>query len=140
MTRPQRRRLRLVVLPIGVVLAVIWVGVALGGWFATDGPRWEPVVDEPFVRRIPAGGELRSADSAQVGCPPIQRKWEFRIKFLASEGSEVSAGQQVLGFDSKDLDEQLQVARSRVNSQRSGYVHLRRSSSASRTPWTRQCS
>ncbi len=115
MTRPQRRALSLIVPVIGILLVLSWFGVARGGWLDRGGPRWEPVVDEPFVRRIPAGGELRSADSAQVGCPPIQRKWEFRIKFLAPEGSEVSAGQPVIGFDSKDLDERLQLARSRLN-------------------------
>jgi RND family efflux transporter MFP subunit len=105
--------------PIAGVLLLAWVGIAFGGWLDGDARRWETVVDEPFVRRIPAGGELRSADSAQVGCPPIQRKWEFRVKFIAPEGSQVRAGQPVLGFDAKDLDEQLQVAVSQLSTARS---------------------
>ena len=118
MTRRQRQSLRWVV-PIAGVLALASVGIALGGWLDGDTERWEAVVDEPFVRRIPAGGELRSADSVQVGCPPIPRKWEFRVKFLAPEGSEVRAGQPVLGFDAKDLDEQLQLARSQLSTAQS---------------------
>lgn len=119
MTLPRRLPLRLIVPLSVVVLASTWVGVSLGGWLEPDGQRWEAVVDEPFVRRIPAGGELRSADSVQVGCPPIQRKWEFRIKFLAPEGTEVQAGEPVVGFDAKDLEEQLQVARSQLNTAQS---------------------
>jgi HlyD family secretion protein len=118
MTAPQRRSLR-VFIPIVVVAALAWVGIASGGWLEPSGPRWETVVDEPMVRRIPAGGELRSADSVQVGCPPIQRKWEFRIKFLAPEGAEVQAGEPVVGFDAKDLDEQLQVSLSQLNTAQS---------------------
>jgi HlyD family secretion protein len=119
MTRPQRHALRWLIPTIVVVLALTWVGIASGGWLDPGGPRWEAVVDQPLVRRIPAGGELRSADSAQVGCPPIQRKWQFLIQFLAPEGSEVRAGEPVIGFDSKDLDEQLQVALSQLNTAQS---------------------
>lgn len=119
MTRLQKRRVRWIV-PITVAAAALgWFGIARGSWFDADAPRWETVVEEPFVRRIPAGGELRSADSAQVGCPPIQRKWEFRIKFIADEGKEVRAGEPVVGFDAKDLDEKLQVARSQLNTAQS---------------------
>jgi RND family efflux transporter MFP subunit len=119
MTRPRRYTLPLLVPAIVVVAALTWVGIAFGGWLDPGGPRWEAVVDEPLVRRISAGGELRSADSAQVGCPPIQRKWQFRIKFLAPEGSEVRAGEPVVAFDAKDLDEQLQVVFSQLNTAQS---------------------
>lgn len=97
--------------------AAIWVVVA--GDASADTERWHAVENSPFVRRVPAGGELRSADSSRVGCPPVQRKWNFTITSMAPEGSEVKAGQPVLGFDAKEIFERMQLLRTRLDTARS---------------------
>lgn len=74
---------------------------------------------ETFVRRVPASGELHSANNAAIGCPQIRRMWNFTITWLANEGIEVAEGQPVLEFDAQQLNERLQVYRSRLDTARS---------------------
>lgn len=109
-----------IVLPVLALLAVGgWFAAAGSGWFAGESGRWETVEEEPFVRRVPASGELRSANAAAVGCPPVPRKWNFTITQLAPEGSEVREGQPVLGFDAKELHERTQLVQTRLSTARS---------------------
>jgi len=93
------------------------IGSVLGVEDSSDG--WIDVTEAPFVRRIRASGELRSADTAVIGCPPIQRMWNFTITSLETEGKEVAEGQPILGFDGQRLSERLQLVSSRLDTARS---------------------
>jgi RND family efflux transporter MFP subunit len=100
--------------------AVLVLAVVLGTVpFRSDEGLTIEVRREPFVRRVPASGELHSANNASVGCPTIRRMWNFTITWLADEGIEVTEGQRVLSFDAQQLTERLQIYSSRLDTARS---------------------
>jgi len=106
-----------------VGIAVV-AGIALAAVLATGLTRSEErgrieIVREPFVRRVPASGELHSANNASIGCPTISRMWNFTITWMADEGNEVARGEPVLSFDAQQLTERLQVYTSRLGTARS---------------------
>ena len=53
-------------------------------------------------------GTLRSVDSEQLGPPAIPYIWNYKISFMAPEGSTVRPGQPVLRFDASELERRLQ--------------------------------
>lgn len=109
------RRVRLAaVLAIGALLAVAGVRLLRGG-------------DEGAVVRVRRGdlaltaeaiGTLDAIESAELGPPAIADVWDFKIAFLAPEGAEVRAGQPVLGFDTSQLERDLEEERGRAESAR----------------------
>lgn len=52
-------------------------------------------------------GTLRSVDSEQLGPPAIPSIWNYKIAFMAPEGTTVRAGQPVLRFDASELQRKL---------------------------------
>jgi multidrug efflux pump subunit AcrA (membrane-fusion protein) len=73
------------------------------------------VVKGPFHIKVHAVGQLKSAASIHVGCPPIRRLWNYTISFMAPEGKEVKAGDLILSFDAKELMERMQLKQSELN-------------------------
>jgi len=61
-------------------------------------------------------GELVAEVSDFIGPPQIDGMWNFKISFLAPEGVEVQAGEPVLGFDTTDLQRNLQAKRAELES------------------------
>ena len=53
-------------------------------------------------------GTLRAIDTSLLGPPQLPQYWEFKIAYMAPEGNEVEPGTPVLGFDTSDLQQQLQ--------------------------------
>ena len=84
---------------LSAVVAVGALAVSIESRDGIDDDRWIEVTEAPFVRRIHAAGELRSADTVVVGCPPVQGMWNFTITWLETEGKEVAEGQRILSFD-----------------------------------------
>jgi HlyD family secretion protein len=72
----------------------------------------------PFVRQIHATGEIRSSDSVVAGCPAIPRMWNFTLTQLVPEGQQVRQGMPVVAFDAKQLQEELQVKQSELDTSR----------------------
>lgn len=72
----------------------------------------------PLERRVHASGELRSADTVPIGCPPVPDLWNFTITMLAEEGTAVRTGQPVLAFDPREIRERLEVAQSELDTAR----------------------
>lgn len=107
------------VLAAVIVVGALAVSVGSGVGVADRHGGWIEVVEAPFVRRIHASGELRSANTAVIGCPPIRGMWNFTITWMAAEGKEVAEGQPVLSFDGQRLSERLQLVRSRLDTARS---------------------
>ena len=88
------------------IVALLWTAAevelgpgARGGWLRVE--------ERDLVLGIPAEGELRAVDSALIGPPQLRRVWNFQISMIAPEGSEVVAGQPVLGFDTTELNQRL---------------------------------
>lgn len=69
---------------------------------------WTRVERRDLVIGIEVEGELASVESAEIGPPQIPRVWDFKISMMIPEGTEVVAGQPVLGFDTTRLQQELQ--------------------------------
>jgi multidrug resistance efflux pump len=53
-------------------------------------------------------GVLRAVESVDVGPPALSMVYEFKLAMLAPEGSEVTAGEPVMRFDTTQLQQRLQ--------------------------------
>lgn len=71
-----------------------------------------------LVLTIEAIGLLEAIESADLGPPLVADVWDFKVAFLAPEGSEVKAGQPVLGFDTSQLERRLEEERGRAEQAR----------------------
>ncbi|MFY9826088.1 MAG: efflux RND transporter periplasmic adaptor subunit [Thermoanaerobaculia bacterium] len=91
------------------------VAVAVGLWLvsaraaASAGGGWVEVRREDLVIGVPVSGTLSSTQAVSLGPPQIEEIWDYKISFMAPEGATVKAGQPVLGFDSSELQQKLQV-------------------------------
>jgi HlyD family secretion protein len=73
------------------------------------------VVRGPFDIKIHATGQLQSAASFYVGCPSVERMWQYTISFMAPEGKPVREGDPILTFDSRELMQRLQLKQSELD-------------------------
>ena len=48
-------------------------------------------------------GTLKAERSRLIGPPGVPRVWDYKISFLAEEGSAISEGEPVVGFDATEL-------------------------------------
>ncbi len=61
-------------------------------------------------------GELAALDGEPIGPTRLPEVWDYRISFLAPEGSEVKKGQPVLRFDTTAVSQQLEEKRAEAES------------------------
>lgn len=94
--------------------AVAGAALLAGGWWLLAGPsngvdtEWATVEREDLVLAVDLEGTLEAVDSSSLGPPNVARIWNFKISFMAPEGSEVAAGEPVLAFDTSELERTLQ--------------------------------
>ena len=94
---------------------LLFSGIVVGGlavWalWPQKSARWIEVGRGALPNEIEASGSLQSAQATSLGCPGIPRTWRYTISFMADEGKEIQAGQRILGFDTKELNERLAVS------------------------------
>jgi HlyD family secretion protein len=99
------------------VLAILLAAALFGLWAFTGRGRaagaageddWAEVHREDLVTGAEVAGTLSAVDSAVLGPPQIEDMWNYKIAFLAPEGTEVRRGQPVVGFDTSELESKLQ--------------------------------
>lgn len=56
---------------------------------------------------VTASGELESEKTAMIAPPSISRMWQYQIKFLVPENSEVKQGDLLAAFDDKKVTDRL---------------------------------
>jgi multidrug efflux pump subunit AcrA (membrane-fusion protein) len=56
---------------------------------------------------VPFTGRVRALQVAQYGPPQLTKVWDYRLTFIAPEGSVVTAGDPVLRFDTTELEQAL---------------------------------
>jgi HlyD family secretion protein len=85
-----------------------------------------------LVTGVDVTGTLASAEAGSFGPPQLNDVWDFKISMMAPEGSEVTAGRPILGFDTSDLQRRLEEksaeaeqARKEIEKRRAD-LHLRR--------------
>jgi HlyD family secretion protein len=76
----------------------------------------EIVQQERIELSVSASGELESQSTAIIAPPSVARMWEYQIKFLLAENTQVSKGQLLVSFDDKQVadrlvDKQAELAR-----------------------------
>ena len=86
--------------------------LAGGGWAArraaaVNEAGWVPVTRGDLTVGAEISGVLRAAQASILGPPLIEGMWEYKISFLAPEGTDAEAGMPVLAFDSSQLERQL---------------------------------
>ncbi|MCK5056398.1 MAG: HlyD family efflux transporter periplasmic adaptor subunit [Candidatus Aminicenantes bacterium] len=88
---------------------LLMVIVILGGISCSNSrvSRVVKVVKGPFYIKVHSVGQLKSAASTYIGCPPVRRMWNYTISFMAPEGKKVKPGTMILGFDTKELQEKM---------------------------------
>jgi HlyD family secretion protein len=101
-----RPRLRAAVL---AALAVLGAALAWGAVRPASNADavWVEVKRGDLVLGVPVAGTLAAVDSALLGPPQVPDTWNYKIAFLAPEGSTVRAGTPVLRFDTSELERQL---------------------------------
>jgi HlyD family secretion protein len=75
----------------------------------------EKAVRGPFYIKVHATGQLQSAASFYVGCPSVERMWQYTVSFMAQEGKSVKAGEPILAFDPRQLMERLQLKQAELD-------------------------
>ena len=103
-----RRRGAAVRLVAGVATLVVGTGWWLSATFAS-GPdvSWVAAEIDDLVIGVDVEGILASRDSSELGPPLVQGFYDFTIRFMAPEGSEIKQSAAVLKFDTSALDSRL---------------------------------
>ena len=93
-----------------IVVVILALSLAVGSRALQDDSkgRWLPVERRDLVMGVPLEGELKAVRTVSLGPPPIQNQWNFKISYLAPDGKEVREGQQVIRFDTTELQQSLQ--------------------------------
>ncbi len=98
---------------VGIAIVAVLLGA---GWtrnkLAADRQGdWVRVTRGDLITGIDVTGTLSAVDSGSFGPPQVNDVWEYKISMVAAEGSDVKAGQPVLGFDTMDLQKRLDEKR-----------------------------
>ncbi len=101
-----KRRVAWLVLALAGLAAAAW---AVAHELRSQADAWVRVERRDLVVGVEVEGELQAVDTVQLGPPPISSTWNFKISWLAPEGSEVAPGEPVLRFDATQLEQKLQT-------------------------------
>lgn len=66
-----------------------------------------------LVLGVAIEGELEAVDSTDIK-PPAVDQWDFKIAMLAPEGVDIKEGQPVAGFDTSDMERELEGQQNEV--------------------------
>ena len=105
------KKTKIIVTVVIVVVLIILIRV-VGS--VSQESRVVSVKKGPFLIKVHAVGQLESAASLYIGCPPIREFWNYTISFMAPEGKSVKQGDPILGFDTKELNEKLMLKQSEL--------------------------
>lgn len=102
------KRLRIAI-PSAAVLLFLAGGWTLRNKLAADRQgEWVRATRGDLVTGFEVTGTLISSASDSLGPPQVDDIWNFKISRMAREGSDVKKGQPVLGFDTTDLQRELE--------------------------------
>lgn len=97
-----------IAIPIAILVLFLFGGWTLRNKLAADRQgQWVRATRGDLVTGFEVTGTLASLTSEVLGPPPLPYVWDFKISRLAREGAEVKKGEPVLGFDTSELQRQL---------------------------------
>ena len=98
--------------PLLAAAAALALALSLAGCSRTGKDSVVKVVKAPLDIKVHATGQLQSAASVFVGCPSVERVWQYTISFMAPEGKAAKEGDMILAFDAREIMQRLQVKQS----------------------------
>lgn len=98
--------------PVLAAALTLAIGLATAGCSRSGRDTLVKVVRAPLDIKVHATGQLQSAASFFVGCPSVERVWQYTIAFMAPEGQSVKQGDRILSFDAREIMQRLQVKQS----------------------------
>jgi len=87
------------------------LALAIAGCAHDAAPDLVEVNRGDLVLEVEVTGDLAAVDSERIQPPAIQGVWNFKIAWLAAEGSDVKIGDPIVRFDPSDLETRLQTLR-----------------------------
>jgi HlyD family secretion protein len=106
-------------------LALLSCALLLPSCSRSAGGRVVKAVKGSFDTKVHATGQLQSAASFYVGCPSVERVWQYTISFMAPEGTEVKPGDLILSFDAREIMQRLQLKQSELDTGRKELERMR---------------
>ncbi|HEY3055350.1 MAG TPA: efflux RND transporter periplasmic adaptor subunit [Thermoanaerobaculia bacterium] len=101
-----------VALPLFAVIIFFGAGLSLRNKLAADRQgEWVHPTRGDLVSGVEVIGTLAAVESDTFGPPLLPDVWDFKISMMAPEGSDVTKGVPVLGFDTTDLQRRLDEKR-----------------------------
>lgn len=99
----KRRSMVLAAVAAAVIGVSAW-GVSRSG--GADAGQCQPVRRD-LTLQVAVEGELIAGNTLRLGPPSLPSLWNFKLSFLAPEGTEVKPGDPVLRFDTSEIQQQL---------------------------------
>lgn len=75
---------------------------------------------------IEANGELASNDTVVISPPFVSQQWQYKITYIAPEGSQIKKGVPLIKFDSSQITQKLAIKQSELNTSKKSLenIHL----------------
>jgi HlyD family secretion protein len=99
---------RKITIPLAIVILFVAAGWTRNKLAADRQGDWVRVTRGDLVTGVDVTGTLAALDSGSFGPPQLNDVWDFKIAMMAPEGSEVTTGRPVLGFDTTELQKKLE--------------------------------
>ena len=99
---------RKLTIPLAIVIVFVAAGWTRNKLAADRQGEWARVTRGDLVTGVDVTGTLAALDSGSFGPPQLNDVWDFKIAMMAPEGSEVTQGRPVLGFDTTELQKKLE--------------------------------
>jgi len=95
------------VLALAVAAALFGLWSFGGNHSAAADEESAQVTRQDLLVGVAVTGTLDAVDSVRLGPPQLPNLWDFKIAFMAPEGTEIHPGEPVLGFDTSELENNL---------------------------------
>jgi len=97
-----------ITIPLAIAVLFVAAGWTRNKLAADRQGDWVRTTRGDLVTGVDVIGTLAALDSGSFGPPQLNDVWDFKIAMMAPEGSEVTKGTPVVGFDTTDLQKRLE--------------------------------
>jgi len=97
-----------ITIPLAIAVLFVAAGWTRNKLAADRQGDWVRTTRGDLVTGVDVIGTLAALDSGSFGPPQLNDVWDFKIAMMAPEGSEITKGTPVVGFDTTDLQKRLE--------------------------------
>lgn len=101
---------RLLVRRLAMVSLFLFGSTVLAGFSCTDGATadiWVFTAKRDWTLGVDVTGELKASFSDTIGPPQLAEGGQYKIARMVAEGTKVKKGDEVVGFDTSELEQRL---------------------------------